>query len=180
MSWWNISSTDLQGVLTSREKFQTKIYQDRKAVGWAGPYRSMASFLYDVRRVTYYSSTLNDVEKSRERSLIYRDRNRRVDSMRKVADAILRRSTFEQSINRASNAARSKRKAICILFSASFRCWQLSETSFRANSRFLPFYRRKWIENNVAVRRFIVVLAINHRLRRFNVILTRINRNNGP
>lgn len=48
-------------------------------------------------------------------------------------------------INRASNPARSKRKAIYILFSPSFRCWQPRETNFLpfpANrSGILPVYR---------------------------------------
>lgn len=47
----------------------TTIHQDRLCLSQPSPYRSVATFLYDV---TYCSSTLNDAVQSRGRRLIYR------------------------------------------------------------------------------------------------------------
>lgn len=84
---------------------------------------------------------------------------------------------FEWRKNRASNATRPERKAIYILFSGSFRCWQLYGTGFAWKLAFLSFHRGNSISNNTIDRRFIVVLPINHRMLRFHAILPLVNRN---
>ena len=105
--------------------------------------------MFDALLITRRCWMTNVRRVSCGRSLIYGDRNRRADSTRKIADAIPRRFAFEQSINRASNAARPKRKAIYILF---FHVVSLL-AAFRANPRFLRLSSRKnSIEDNVAVR----------------------------